>query len=128
MLRLLSTIAFRKWIETVRKICLKIYQTQEKSQQIISSHVEANLETTFDYCSPEIARKCAEDMSDDIPDTEKIPKNYCARYQVILVHSLRLFSHFDTPEIDRNQSQDMSDDISETGKISKNYSEPFEAY
>ena len=74
------------------KICRKIYRAQEKFQKIISSHVEANLETTFDYCSPEIARKCAEDMSDDIPDTEKIPKNYCARYQVILVHSLRLFS------------------------------------
>ena len=51
-------------------------QTQEKSQQIISSHVEANSETTFDYCSPEIARKRAEDISDDIPDTGKIPKNY----------------------------------------------------
>jgi hypothetical protein len=58
------------------KICLKIYPTQEKSQQIISSHVEANSETTFDYCSVEIDRKRAEDMSDDISDTEKIPKNY----------------------------------------------------
>ena len=76
MLRLLSTIAFRKWIETVRKICLKIYQTQEKSQQIISSHGEVNSETTFDYCSPETARKRAEDISDDIPETGKIPKNY----------------------------------------------------
>ena len=42
----------------------------------ISSHVEANLETTFDYCSPEIDRKRAEDMSDGISDTGKIPKNY----------------------------------------------------
>ena len=71
------------------KICRKIYQAQEKFQKIISSHVEANLETTFDYCSPEIARKCAEDMSDDIPDTEK---NSQKLLRVILVHSLRLFS------------------------------------
>jgi len=80
MLRLLSIIAFREWTENVPKICRKIYQAQEKFQKIISSHVEANLETTFDYCSPEIARKCAEDMSDDIPDTEKIPKNYCESF------------------------------------------------
>ncbi len=55
------------------KICRKIYQAQE---QIISSHVEANSVTTFDYCSPEIDRKRAEDMSDDISDTGKFPKNY----------------------------------------------------
>ena len=57
------------------KICRKIYQAQEKFQKIISSHVEANLETTFDYCSPEIDRKRAEDMSDGISDTGKIPKH-----------------------------------------------------
>ena len=74
MLRLLSNVAFREWTENVPKTCRKTYQTQEKFQKIISSHVEANLETTFDYCSPEIARKCAEDMSDDTPDTGKIPK------------------------------------------------------
>ncbi len=58
------------------KICLKIYQTQEKCQQIVSSHVEANLETTFGYCNPEIDRKRAEDMSDVISDTGKISNNY----------------------------------------------------
>ena len=63
-------------------------------------------------------------MSDDIPDTEKIPKNYCESF---CAQSETIF-HFGTPEIDRNQSQDMSDDISEPGKISKNYSEPIEAY
>ena len=36
--------------------------------------LKQHLETTFDYCSPEIARKCAEDMSDDIPDTENNPQ------------------------------------------------------
>ena len=76
MLRLLSIIAFREWTENVPKICRKIYQAQEKFQKIISSHVEANLETTFDYCSPEIDRKRAEDMSDGISDTGKIPQNY----------------------------------------------------
>ena len=40
-----------------------------KIPKIISSHVDANLETTFDYCSPEIDRKYAEDMSDGISDT-----------------------------------------------------------
>ena len=80
MLRLLSTLAFREWIENVAKICREIYHAQEKFQNIISSHVDANLETTFDYCSPEIARKCAEDMSDDTPDTGKIPKNYCESF------------------------------------------------
>ena len=58
------------------KICRKIYQAQEKFQKIISSHVEANLETTFDYCSPEIDRKRAEDMSDGISEPGKISKNY----------------------------------------------------
>ena len=70
------------------KICRKIYRAQEKFQKIISSHVDANLETTFDYCSPEIARKCAEDMSDGISDTGKIPKNYLSH----VMHSLRLLS------------------------------------
>ncbi len=67
------------------KICRKIYQAQEKFQNNILSHVEANLETTFDYCSPEISRKCAEDMSDDTPDTGKIPKNYCELFFVCIV-------------------------------------------
>ena len=76
MLRLLSNVAFREWTENVPKTCRKTYQTQEKFQKFILSHVETNSETTFDYCSPEIARKRAEDISDDIPDTGKIPKNY----------------------------------------------------
>ena len=64
------------------KICREIYHAQEKFQNIISSHVEANLETTFDYCSPEIDRKRAEDMSDGISDTGKIPKNYSESFSV----------------------------------------------
>ncbi len=81
MLRLLSTFAFREWTENVPKICQKIYQAQEKFQKILSSPVEANLETTFDYCSPEIDRKRAEDISDDIPDTGKISKNYSELFE-----------------------------------------------
>ena len=53
-----------------------------KIPKIISSHVEANLETTFDYCSPEIDRKRAEDLSDGISDTGKIPKNYSESFCV----------------------------------------------
>lgn len=66
MLRLLSTLAFREWTENVPKTCRKTYQTQEKFQKFISSPFEASSETTFDYWSPEINRKRAEDMSDDI--------------------------------------------------------------
>ena len=88
--RLLSIIAFREWTENVPKICRKIYQAQEKFQKIISSHVEANLETTLDYCSPEIARKCAEDMSDDIPDTGKISKKLFRAVWSILRDYFRL--------------------------------------
>jgi hypothetical protein len=50
----------------VPKICRKIYQAQEKFQKIISSPFEASSETILDYWSPEINRKRAEDMSDDI--------------------------------------------------------------
>ena len=80
MLRLLSNVAIREWTENVPKTCRKTYQTQEKFQKFISSPFEASSETTFDYWSPEINRKRAEDMSDDIPDTEKIPKNYCESF------------------------------------------------
>ena len=66
MLRLLSTLAFREWTENVPKTCQKTYQTQGKFQKFISSPFEASSETTFDYWSPEINRKRAEDMSDDI--------------------------------------------------------------
>ena len=76
MLRLLSNVAIREWTENVPKTCRKTYQTQEKFQKFISSPFEANLETTFDYCSPEIDRKRAEDMSDDISEPGKISKNY----------------------------------------------------
>ena len=48
------------------KTCRKTYQTQEKFQKIIWSPFEASSETTLDYWSPEINRKRAEDMSDDI--------------------------------------------------------------
>ena len=58
------------------KICRKIYQTQEKFQKFSSSPFEASSETTLDYWSPEIDRKRAEDMSDDISDPEK----YCQAY------------------------------------------------
>jgi hypothetical protein len=36
--RLLSTIAVQKSIENMRKICLMVYQTQEKFLKIISNH------------------------------------------------------------------------------------------
>ena len=63
------------------KICRKIYRAQEKFQNFFSSHVEANLETTFDYCSPEIDRKRAEDMSDGISEPGKISKNYSEQFK-----------------------------------------------
>ena len=66
MLRLLSNVAVRTWTETVPKTCRKIYQTQEKFQKFSSSPFEASSETTLDYWSPEINRKRAGDMSDDI--------------------------------------------------------------
>jgi hypothetical protein len=64
--RLFSIIALPKSLENVRKISLMTYQTQEKFQKIISSPFEASSETTLDYWSPEINRKRAGDMSDDI--------------------------------------------------------------
>jgi len=76
MLRLLLAIAFREWTKNVSKICRKRYQTQEKFQKFISSPFEAKSKTTFDYFSPEIDRKRAEDIPDDIFATEKNSKNY----------------------------------------------------
>ena len=38
--RLLSTIAVQKLLENVRKICLMIYQKQEKFQKIIPSRLK----------------------------------------------------------------------------------------
>jgi hypothetical protein len=76
MLRLLLVIAIREWTENVSKICRKRYQTQEKFQKFISSPFEAKSKTTFDYFSPEIDRKRAEDIADYIFATGKISKNY----------------------------------------------------
>jgi hypothetical protein len=76
MLRLLLAIAIREWTENVSKICRKRYQTQEKFQKFISSPFEAKSKTTFDYFSPEIDRKRAEDIADYIFATGKISKNY----------------------------------------------------
>ena len=82
MWRLLSNVAIREWTENVPKTYRKTYQTQEKFQKFISSPFEASSETTFDYWSPEINRKRAEDMSDGISDTGKIPKNYSESFCV----------------------------------------------
>ena len=76
MLRLLLVIAIREWTENVSKICRKRYQTQKKFQKFISSPFEAKSKTTFDYFSPEIDRKRAEDIADYIFATGKISKNY----------------------------------------------------
>ena len=75
MLRLLLAIAFREWTKNVSKICRKRYRTQEKFQKFISSPFEAKSKTTFDYFSPEIDRKRAEDIADYISVPGKIPMN-----------------------------------------------------
>ena len=76
-------------------------------------YVSVNSETTFDYYSPEIARKRADDISDDIPDTGKIPKNYFESFDA---YWDTIFD-YSTSEIDRQRSNDMSDDISDPVKI-----------
>ena len=92
-----------------------VYQTQENFPKIISIHVEATSETTFDYCSPEIARKRAEDMSDGISEPGKISKNYSEPFKA---YEETIFDE-SVSKIDRQRLNYMSDDISEPGKISK---------
>ena len=120
MLRLLLVIAIREWTENVSKICRKRYQTQEKFQKFISSPFEAKSKTTFDYFSPEIDRKRAEDIADYIFATGKNSKNYSESSEA----NLKTTFDYCSPEIDRKRAEDISDTISASGKISKNYSKP----
>jgi hypothetical protein len=120
MLRLLLAIAIREWTENVSKICRKRYQTQEKFQKFISSPFEAKSKTTFDYFSPEIDRKRAEDIADYIFATGKNSKNYSESSEA----NLKTTFDYCSPEIDRKRAEDISDTISASGKISKNYSKP----
>jgi hypothetical protein len=85
----------------VPKTCWKIYQPQEKFQKCILSPFEAIFETTFDYCSLEIDRKRAEDISDDISAPRKIPKNY---FEPFRAYSEATFDYSTT-----ESSQKMSD-------------------
>ena len=123
MLRLLLVIAIREWTENVSKICRKRYQTQEKFQKFISSPFEAKSKTTFDYFSPEIDRKRAEDIADYIFATGKNSKNYSESSEA----NLKTTFDYCSPEIDRKRAEDISDTISVPGKIPMNHSESSEA-
>jgi hypothetical protein len=79
--RLLSTIAAQKLLENVRKICLMIYQTQEKFPKIIASHFSTYSETIFHVDTPEIDRNQSQDMSDDISEPGKFSKNYSEPFE-----------------------------------------------
>ena len=74
--RLLSILAGQKSIENKRKMCLMVYQTQEKFPKIISSHFVHSLRLLSIFGTPEVDRKQAQDMSDDISEPGKISKNY----------------------------------------------------
>jgi hypothetical protein len=120
MLRLLLAIAIREWTENVSKICRKRYQTQEKFQKFISSPFEAKSKTTFDYFSPEIDRKRAEDIADYIFATGKNSKNYSESSEA----NLKTTFDYCSPEIDRKRAEDISDTILVPEKIPKNLSKP----
>ena len=64
------------------------YICNRKKFQKLFQAIEANSKTTFDYFSPEIDRKRAEDISDDIFATENNSKNYSKPSK----HNERLFS------------------------------------
>jgi len=101
MLRLLLVIAIREWTENVSKICRKRYQTQKKFQKFISSPFEAKSKTTFDYFSPEIDRKRAEDIADYIFATGKNSKNYSESSEA----NLKTTFDYCSPEIDRKRAE-----------------------
>ena len=118
-----SRYQIREWTENVSKICRKRYQTQEKFQKFISSPFEAKSKTTFDYFSPEIDRKRAEDIADYIFATGKNSKNYSESSEA----NLKTTFDYCSPEIDRKRAEDISDTISVPGKIPMNHSESSEA-
>ena len=122
--RLLSTIAVQKSLENVRKICLMVYQTQEKFPKIISSHFVHSLRLLSILArqkSTENKRKICLMIYQNRENFQKIIPNR-------LKHMKRLFFDESVSKIDQQRLNYMSDDISEPGKISKNYSEPFKAY
>ena len=84
-----------------------IYRPRNKIPKYISSPFEAKSKTTFDYCSPEIDRKRAEDMSDYI----SAPGNFSKKlFQAIEANSKTTFDYC-SPEIVRKQVEDISDYI-----------------
>ena len=120
MLRLLLVIAIREWTENVSKICRKRYQTQKKFQKFISSPFEAKSKTTFDYFSPEIDRKRAEDIADYIFATGKISKNYSKPLKQIR----RLLSTISVQKSIENERKIFLMIYQQQEKIPKNYSKP----
>ena len=100
-----------------------LYICNRKNFQKLFQAIEANSKTTFDYCSPEIDRKRAEDISDTISVPGKISKK---SFQAIEANSKTTFNYF-SPEIDQKRVEDISDTISVPGKIPMNHSESSEA-
>ena len=123
MLRLLLAIAIREWTENVSKICRKRYQTQEKFQKFISSPFEAKSKTIFDYFSPEIDRKRAEDIADYIFATGKSSKNYSESSEA----NLKTTFDYSTLETSQTSANNVAEYISIRKKIPTNNSKPFEA-
>ena len=72
------------------------------------SPFEATSKTTFDYFSPEIDRKRAEDISDYISSNRK---NFQKLFQAIEANSKTTSDYF-SPEIDQKRVEGISDDIS----------------
>jgi hypothetical protein len=82
------------------KTCLRYvgrYIRLRKNSKNYSKPFEANSKTTFDYFSPEIDRKQAEDMSDYISAPGKLSKNYSKPFES---NSETNFDYH-SPEIDR---------------------------
>ncbi len=69
-------------------------------------------ETTSHFDTPEIDRKPAQDMSDDISESGKNSKDYSEPFEA---YWDTIFD-YSTSEIDRQRSNDISDDISDPVK------------
>jgi hypothetical protein len=81
------------------------------------------LKTTFDYCSPEIDRKRAEDISDTISVPGKIPMNHSESSEA----SRETTFDYSTLETSQTSANNIAEYISIRKKIPNNYSKPFEA-
>jgi hypothetical protein len=86
--RLLSTIAVQKSIENVWKICLMVYQTQEKFPKIIPSHFVYSLRLLFILARQKSTENKRKICLMIYQTQEKFQKNIPSR----LKHIERLFS------------------------------------